>query len=59
MPQIVTYGKSIAGNVAIVRGANRTHGVWDACEVDGELYHVCGDDELTEDEMDRADDLLD
>ncbi len=52
------YGKSDTGNLAIARGEYSTSSaqVWDACEVDGDRYHIVSQ-ELSEEEWDRIDDL--
>ena len=52
-----TYGKSDAGNYAIARHINRTHGVWDACEVNGDFYRIVEFDEIPEIDWDRIDAL--
>ena len=49
----MTYGLDSERNVAVCRD-DRTAGIWDACEVDGNRYRVVTADELTEDELDRA-----
>jgi hypothetical protein len=48
-----TYGRSGDFKYAIAAGFNRSHGVWDACEVDGELYRVIEFDEIPECDWDR------
>jgi hypothetical protein len=57
MTQQFTYGKSSAGNYAVAKGYNRTHGVWDAVEVKGDLYRVIDADEVPECDWDRIDAL--
>jgi len=52
-----TYGRSDAGNYAIAKHINRNHGVWDACEVDGDFYHIVEFDAIPEDDWDRIDTL--
>ncbi len=52
-----TYGKSSEGNLAFARHVEREHGVWDAVEVAGDFYRIVDYDSLSEDEMDRMDEL--
>jgi hypothetical protein len=53
----MTYGKSSAGNYAVARESNKIHGVWDACEVDGELYRVIDAQDIPESDWERTDAL--
>lgn len=52
-----TYGRSDSGNYAIARHINRSHGTWDACELNGDFYSIVEFDEIPEDDWDRIDSL--
>ena len=53
----MTYGKSSGGNYAVARENNKVHGVWDACEVPGELYRVIDVRDIPECDLERTDAL--
>ena len=53
----MTYGKSSGGNYAVARENNKVHGVWDACEVPGELYRVIDVQDIPECDWERTDAL--
>ena len=53
----MTYGRSSVGNYAVARESNKVHGVWDACEIDGELYRVIDVQDIPECDWERTDAL--
>lgn len=60
MTTLFTYGRHWDGDdwaYAVARGPNRTHGVWDAVEIDHTFYEIIDFDEIPECDWDRVDAL--